>query len=252
MRDEFLKDTSSFFQTDGLTGITLVCFEVDIVECDLDEFSGSHRKTRKGFRPLTICQQGVDFMRGCTESFNLLEHVPDTTQHGDGAIEIFQKMFEVNHNVIHGLAELLFEPLLHRPASQTSHGSRRLGYLALKQGHDFRREQVAGCGSDVINRPLDHLQRSLHGSVEHGDRVAQAPSMFQALEHRAETLEGRVVVEEGLSERFFCESGSEPLCFLDVSEGFLVRLSEGGCFVDQRRQLCLGMPSSCAKVAEFT
>ena len=191
-------------------------------------------------------------MRGCTESFNLLEHVSDATQHGDGAVEIFQKMFEVKHNMIYGLAELLFEPLLHRPASQTSYGPRCLGDLALKQGHDFRREQMAGCGSDVINRSLNHLQRSLDGSVKHGDRVAQAPSMFQALEHRAETLEGRVVIEEGLCERFFCESSSEPLCFLDISEGFLVRLSEGSCFVDQRRQLCLSMPSPCAKVAKFT
>ena len=79
----------------------------------------------------------MNFVGRCTESFHLFEHVSNTTQHGDGPVEILQEMFEVNHHVVDGFTELLFQPLLHRPAGQSTHGPCRLRYLPLQQGHDL-------------------------------------------------------------------------------------------------------------------
>ena len=39
-------------------------------------------------------------MRRCTEPLDLLKHVPDATEHGDGTVEVFEQMLEVDNDVI--------------------------------------------------------------------------------------------------------------------------------------------------------
>ena len=191
-------------------------------------------------------------MRRCTEPLDLLKHVPDATEHGDGAVKVFEQMLEVDNDVIDRFAELLFKPLLNGPAGQASDGTRRLWHLAFQQGHDFRGQEVAGRCSDVINRSLNHLQGSFDRSVKHRDRVPEASSVFEAFQHRAQALEGRVVVKQGLCKRFFGEACAQALCFLNVCEGFFVSLRQGGGFVDQSGQLSLCMTATSTEIAQLT
>ena len=163
----------------------MVGFEVDVIERNLNQFSGAHGQAWQGFRPLTIGQQGVNFMRRCTEPLDLLEHVPDATEHGDGTVEVFEQMLEVDNDVIDRFTELLLEPLLHGPAGQPADGTRRLWYLAFQQGHDFRGQEMAGRCSDMIDRSLNHLQGSFDRSVKHRNRVAEASSVFETFQHWA-------------------------------------------------------------------
>ena len=118
----------------------------------------------------------------------------------------------------------MLQPLLNRPAGQPADGTRRLWYLAFQQGHDFRGQEVAGRCSDMIDRSLYHLQGSFDRSVKHRYRVAEASSVFKTFQHRAQALEGRVVVKQGLCKRFFGEACAQALSFLNVSECFFVSL----------------------------
>jgi hypothetical protein len=68
----------------------------------------------------------------------------------------------------------------------------------------------------MIDCGLDDLQAALNRSIQEGHRIAEGACMLQALEHRSKTIEGVGIVEQGLSKRFICKSGSKMLGFLDI------------------------------------
>ena len=226
LRDEFLKNPCGLFQTDRFPSVPLVRFEIDVVEGDLNQFPRAQSETWEGFRPLTIRQEGLHLMGRSTQPFNLLEDVSNTPQHGDRAVEVLEEVFEIDHHVIHCFAQLLFQSLLNGPASQAAHGARCLRDLPLEEGHDLGRKEMTWCRCHVVNRPLDDLQCAFNRSVQHGHGIAKTACVLQALKHRAQALEGGVVVQQGLREGFFSESSTKPLRFLDVGERFLVGVGQ--------------------------
>jgi hypothetical protein len=77
---------------------------------------------------------------------------------------------------------------------------------------------MTGCGSDMVNGSLDDLEGALHGAVQHRDRITEATCMLEPFKDRPKPLEGVVVVEQGLSQRFFGETCSKSFSFLDVGQ----------------------------------
>ena len=224
--DEFLKHPCRFLQTDGFSSISLVGLQVDVIKSDLDEFPRALRKAWKGFRPLTIGEKSVNFVRRRTETFHLFQHVSNTSQHRDGPVKVFEKVFKVNHHMVHRFAELLLQALLNRPASETSHRPCRLRHLPFKQRHDLGGEQMTRCSSDVVNGALNHLKRTFYSAIEHGDRIAQLTGVFQPFKHRTKALERVVVVQQRLSKRFLSESCTKSFSLLNVCEGLFMSVGE--------------------------
>ena len=92
---------------------------------------------------------------------------------------------------------------------------------------------MAGGCRNVVHRSLNDLERTFNSTVQHGHGVAEASGVFKTFEDGAEALEGVVVVQQSLSERFFGEASSQTFGFLDVSERLFVRFGQRGRFFHQ-------------------
>ena len=248
---QFFQHLCRLFECNRLSSITLIGFKIDIIESDTNQASSFNCNTRQRLRTHAIHSQRFNLFGWSTKVAELIKHISHPSQHGNRAIIILENTFKIDDKMANGFSKLVFQSLLNRPSSQSSHSTSGLRNLSFKERHDFTTQQMTRCCSNVINRRLNNLQCSLNCTIQEDNRVTERSSMLKTFKDRTKASKCRIIIEQCLCKRFFSESSTKPFSFCNIGNGFLVRITQRFSTSNKSREFGFCISTTSTKIAEF-
>jgi len=181
LREEFFQGLSRSFQSNRFSSVSLIGFEVDVIQGTANQFVRRFRRGWQGFWPAALRQERVQFLPGRSKVAELFQDVPGPAQHRDGAVLVLKQMLEVEHNIGDHIVQRMVKALLHRPACQASDHTGCLRHLTLKQHHDIVRKQVLWRLRGMVDNALNHVQCTFDRTIKQSHGIALFTGLLEPL-----------------------------------------------------------------------